>query len=142
MATFSEALKDLINSYSGITALIGALPTMRYYPLRLPQPPITYPAITYQIISNDLGYSHSGFSGLTDVRVQLTIWSQTFKSGEAIEIAFKQKPSDSPAGPNGFRGTQSGVQFDRIFLIPGITDFEPSTQIHQRTLDLMIGYVG
>lgn len=140
MATFSEALKDLLNTYSGITSLIGALPTnMRYYPLRLPQPPIIYPALTYQIISNDLGYSHSGYSGLTDVRVQITVWSQTFKSGEAIETAFKVQP---PNGPNGFKGTQSGVQFDRIFLIPGRTDFEPSTQIHQRILDLMIGYVG
>lgn len=139
MATFSEALKDLLNSYSGITALIGTLPNMRYYPLRLPQPPITYPSLTYQIISNDLTYSHQGFSNSTDARVQITIWSQTFKSGEALELAFKAQP---PTGPNGFKGTQSGVQFDRIFLVPGITNFEPSTQIHQRTIDLMIGYVG
>lgn len=139
MATFSEALKDLLNSYSGITALIGALPNMRFYPVKLGQPPITYPVITYQILPAVLGYSHSGFSGLTDVRVQLTIWSQTFMSGEAIENALRAQP---PTGPNGFRGTQSGVQFDRIFLEPGITDYESSTQIHQRTLDLMIGYVG
>lgn len=140
MATLSEALKDLVNSLTGVTALIGTLPTMRFYPVRLPQTqtPI-YPAVTYQRIDDAFGYSHSGFSGLTVARIQLTIWSQTYFSGEAVEAVFRQTP---PNGLNGYRGTIDGVQIDYIFLSDGITDFEPTTQIHQRTIDLMIGYVG
>lgn len=141
MATFSEALKNLVNSYAGVTALIGALPTMRYYPVRLPQspqPPI-YPAITYQRIDDVLEYAHDGYVGLINARVQFTIWSTTYATGEAVEAALRAQP---PTGLNGFSGVVSGVEFDRVFLVGGITDFEPVTQIHQRTMDLLIGYVG
>jgi hypothetical protein len=139
MATFSEALKDLVNSLTGVTALIGALPTMRYYPVRLPQTsnPV-YPAITYQRIDDPLGYSHDGYDGLAFPRMQLTIWSTTYASGEALEAVLRQSP---PNGLNGYRGTIDGVKFDRIFVNSGITDFEPTTQVHQRTIDLLIGYV-
>jgi len=141
MTTLSEALKDLVNSFVGVTALIGVLPTMRYYPVRLPptpQPPI-YPAITYQRIDDNSIYAHSGYSGLINTRVQLTIWSKTYSSGEALEMALRAIP---PNGLNGFRGVVDGVKFDRIFIVSGITDFEETTQVHQRTMDLMIGYVG
>jgi len=136
MATFSEALKDLINSVAGVTALIGALPTMRYYPVRLPTATTpVYPAITYQSIDDTSVYAHSGYSGLINIRVQLTIWSKTYASGELVTAALR-------AGLNAFVGVVSGVEFDRIFIEGGITDFEETTQIHQRTLDLLIGYVG
>lgn len=140
MATFSEALKNLVNSLTDVTALIGALPTMRFYPVRLPQTQTpVYPAITWQRIDDVLPYSHSGYSGLIDIRVQLTIWSTTFLSGETVEAALRQMPADG--GLNGYVGTVSGIKFDRIFIVDGITDFEPGTQIHQRTMDLLIGYV-
>lgn len=140
MATFSEALKNLVNSFAGVTALIGALPTMRYYPVRLPQtpqPPI-YPAITYQRIDDLPIQSHDGFAGVIDARVQFTIWSTTYASGEAIEKALRAIP---PLGLEGYKGIVSGVSFDRIFTVGGITDFEPVTQVHQRTMDLLIGYI-
>lgn len=140
MTTISEALKNLINSLTDVTALIGALPTMRFYPVRLPQSQTpVYPAITYQRIDDQLAYSHDGYDGLIDARIQLTIWSQTYLSGETVENALRQLPADG--GINGYSGTVSGVEFDRIFLAPGVTAFDTVTQIHQRTLDLMIGYV-
>lgn len=140
MATFSEALKNLVNSLTDVTALIGALPALRFYPTRLPQlqTPV-YPAITWQQIDDPLGYSHDGYDGLGFPRIQLTIWSTTFVSGELVRNALRQTPADG--GLNGFVGTVSGVKFDRIFLVDGITDFEPATQTHQRTMDLLIGYV-
>lgn len=140
MTTLSEALKNLINSLTDVTVLIGALPTMRFYPVRLPQSQTpVYPAITYQRIDDQLDYSHDGYDGLIDARIQFTIWSQTYLSGETVENALRQTPVDG--GINGYKGVMSGVQFDRIFLAPGITGFDTVTQIHQRTMDLMIGYV-
>ncbi len=139
MATLSEALKDLVNSLTGVTALIGTLPSMRFYPIRLPSgvTPV-YPAITWQRIDDQFGYSHDGYDGLVFARVQLTIWSQTYLSGETLENVFRQIP---PNGLNGYRGTVDGVQFDRIFLVDGTVTFETTTQIFQRTIDLMIAYV-
>lgn len=140
LATLSEALKDLVNSLSGVTALIGSLPTMRFYPVKLPETtnPV-YPAITYQRIDDNNLYAHDGYAGLVTARIQLTFWSTTYNSGEVLEAVFRQTP---PNGLNGYHGTVDGIQFDRIFLVGGITDYEPVTKIHQRTLDLMIGYVG
>lgn len=140
MANLSEALKDLINSFTGVTALIGALPTMRLYPVRLPTTTTpTYPAITYQRIDDESVYSHGGYSGLIDARIQLTIWAKTYVAAENVENALRAQP---PLGLNGYVGTVDGIEFDRIFIMSGITDFEETTQTHQRTVDLLIGYVG
>lgn len=140
MANFSEALKDLINSFAGVTTLIGALPTMRFYPVRLPtiQTPV-YPAVTWQRVDGEGVYSHGGYSGLNNPRIQITVWAKTFTAAESVEIAMRAQP---PLGLNGYVGTIDGVKFDRIFFVDGITDFEETTQVHQRTFDLMIGYVG
>ena len=137
MPTLTTALKDLLASCAGLTAIIGSNP-MRYYPVRLPQPPIIYPAITYQRVDSVGVYAHSGYSGLQNARIQLTIWAQTYAQGDAIETVLRAQP---PTGINGFRGTQSGLQIDRIFLTDGLTDFDTDTSIHQRTIDLLIGYV-
>lgn len=140
MANLSEALKDLVNSFAGVTTLIGALPTMRFYPVRLPTvtTPV-YPAVTYQRIDDTSIYAHDGYSGLINARIQLTIWGKTYTSCENVENALRAQP---PNGLNGYVGTVDGVEFDRILIESGITDFEEITQTHQRTMDLLIGYVG
>src|SRR4051794_21756083 len=134
MTTLTTAIKDLVAGCTGITAIIGTNP-MRYYPIRLPQPPIVYPAITYQRIDAQGVYSHSGYSGVKDVRLQLTIWAQTFDAADLLENAIR---AITPVGLNGFHGTQSTVQIDRLFIVDGATDFDPATQIHMRTLDLLL----
>lgn len=138
MTTLTTAIKDLVASCAGITTIIGSNP-MRYYPVRLPQPPIVYPAITYQFIDAQGVYSHSGYSGVKDPRIQLTLWTQTFNDGDLLVNAIR---AITPVGLNGFHGTQSTVQIDRLFIVDGTTDFDPATQIHMRTLDLMLSYIG
>jgi hypothetical protein len=137
MTTLTVALKDLVAGCAGITARIGTNP-MRFYPVRLPEPPIVYPAITYQYIDATGVYSHSGYSNVQDPRIQLTIWSQTYADGAAIAKAIR---AEYPVGLNAFKGTQSGVKIDHIFIVSGITDYEPTTKIHMRTLDLLMSYV-
>ena len=138
MTTLTTALKDLVAGCVGITALIGTNP-MRYYPIRLPQPPIVYPTITYQWIDGIGVYSHSGYSSVNDPRIQLTLWTQNYNDGDVLRNAIR---AITPTGLNGFKGTQSTVQIDRIFIVDGTTDFDAATQIHMRTLDLLISYVG
>jgi hypothetical protein len=138
MTTLTTALKDLIAGCAGITAIIGTNP-MRLYPVRLPQPPIVYPAITYQYIDATGVYSHSGYSGVKDPRIQLTIWTQNYNDADNLVNAIR---AITPTGLNGFKGTQSTVQIDRLFIVDGTANFDPATQIHMRTLDLMISYVG
>jgi len=137
MASISQALVTLIGSLSGVTAIIGTSP-LRFYPVRLVGDPPVYPQVTYQRIDDVNSYSHSGFSGLVNARFQLTMWTRKYSDGETLEAVLEQPPT---AGINGYRGTVSSVKIDRIFLQSGITDFEETTQIHQRTLDLLIAYV-
>lgn len=138
MPTITTAVKTLIASCAGVTAIIGSSP-LRYYPIRLPQPPIVYPSITYQEIDATGVYAHSGYSGIQTPRVQLTIWAQTFASSDALRTALRALPPD---GINGYRGIVGGIQIDRIFMVDGATEFDPNTQIHMRIIDLLIGYVG
>ena len=138
MTTLTTALKDLVAGCVGITAIIGTAP-MRYYPIRLPQQPIVYPAITYQRIDAPGVYSHSGYSSVRDPRIQLTIWATSYNTCDLLEEAIN---AITPVGLNGFKGIQSTVQIDRLFINEGIADFDPVTQTHQRVIDLMISYVG
>src|SRR3990172_10799351 len=113
MTTLTTALKDLVAGCVGITALIGTNP-MRYYPIRLPQPPIVYPTITYQWIDGIGVYSHSGYSSVNDPRIQLTLWTQNYNDGDVLRNAIR---AITPTGLNGFKCTQSTVQIDRIFIV-------------------------
>lgn len=137
MTTITDAIKDLVANTVGITTLIGTNP-MRYYPIRLPEPPITYPAITYQFIDAQSVYSHSGYSNVQDPRIQLTIWSRTYADGAAIARAIRR---EYPTGLNAFKGTHATVKIDRLFIESGATDYEPTTKTHMRTLDLVLSYV-
>lgn len=134
MANIDEALVTLIGSISGITAVIGTLPTMRLWPIRLKtESAVVYPAMTYQRIDGVDQYSHQGFSNLVNARYQLTLWTTKYLAGKTLELAVK-------AGLRGYRGTVSGVRIDRIFIVDGPSNFEATTQIHQRNIDLIIGY--
>lgn len=133
--SIDSALVTLLGSLAGVTSIVGSNP-MRVYPVRL-MPNSTYPAMTYQRIDGQPQYSHSGYSDLVFARYQLTIWTARYQDGKTLELALKAKP---PTGINGYRGTVGDTRIDRIFLIDGRTDYEPDTQTHMRTLDLMLHY--
>lgn len=143
MGTLSSGLVQLVASLTGVTPLIGALPTMRFYPVRLPtvQTPV-YPAVTYQRIDDDSVYAHSGYSGLITARMQFTVWAKTDNTASLVELAIRNGIHALYPVVNNAKVVFDGIQFDRIFTVGGIADYEETTQTHQRTLDLMIGYVG
>lgn len=135
--SISAALVQLVGSVAGVTSLIGTLPNMRFWPVYLrqasPNAEIIYPAITYQRVIGEPQYSHDGYSNLDFARWQLSLWTRTFNEGEILENALK-------VGLHAYRGTVAGVRIDRIFIIDGITDRNPTTQIHLRTIDLLIAH--
>ena len=123
----SSILTTKVASLTAVTALIGINP-MRWYPQKYPQNPV-YPLVTYYIIDGTDTYAHSGFSGLEDIRVQLSIWGKQFIDCEAVLIALQ----------NGFRGLREGT-IDRCFCVDQGSDYNETTQTHKRYLDLLIGY--
>lgn len=118
-----ECLVSLING--GIAAL-GS----RVYPLRIPQNP-TYPALAYQRISTPRIMSHDGASKLAMPRIQLTLWASTYSSLKAVSEALRGLLI-------GYRGTVGGVVIQGIFFDSERDEFDTTTQIFQRFIDLII----
>lgn len=70
-----------LTTYSGITAITST----RTYPMILPQRP-TYPAVTYQKISNT---EQKGTSTLRDSRYQLNLWATTYAEAHSLAAQVK-----------------------------------------------------
>jgi hypothetical protein len=66
------ALRALLLASPGVSTLVGA----RVYMTILP-PAVTYPAVTYQIVSGESHYSHQGPSDLGSPRVQVDCYAET-----------------------------------------------------------------
>lgn len=125
MTTIEDALVTYVNANAGITALQST----RFYP-KLPQNP-TLPASVYQDISTPRVMSHSGYSNLAMPRKQITIFATTYASAKAVADAFR-------AALIGFKGTMSGIRIDAIYLADERSNFEPTTQYFERSLDFII----
>ncbi len=65
---------------------VAALVVARIYPIKLPQSP-TYPALTYEIISDIPHRSLAGDSDLERVRARIHCWAATYTG--AIDLAAK-----------------------------------------------------
>lgn len=129
--SISTAIVALVATFTDITAIIGTNP-MRLYPQKLPQPPV-YPVITYGLVDEIDVYSHSGFSGLVDTRLYLTLWATKYLDVDALANIVK-------ADLRGYKGTIGGTTIDRIFCVDHGTTYNEVTQIHKRDIDLLIGY--
>lgn len=125
--TLSSILTTKVASLTAVTAIIGTNP-MRWYPQTYGQNPV-YPLITYYVIDGVDTYSHSGYSGLVDIRVQLALWGKKFVDCENLMQALE----------DGFRGLREGT-IDRVFCQDHGSDYNETTQTHKRYLDLMIGW--
>lgn len=129
--SISTAIFALVSATPAITAIIGTNP-VRWYPQKLPQPPV-YPVITYGIVDELETYAHSGFSGLVDTRLYLTLWGSTYLTVDNLASVVK-------AAMRAYRGTIGGTTIDRIFCVDHGTTYSIETQIHKRDIDLLIGY--
>lgn len=79
MATIEEALVTSLTAHTGLSALVGT----RIYSVRKPQSP-TMPAITYQLVSEDIAHTISTDSGYSRPVFQFDIWAASYSSAKAV----------------------------------------------------------
>lgn len=77
-ADLSDAIRYHMETDATFAALVGGTgDAARVYPVQLPQR-VTYPAATYQLISQARTYAGGGNAGLSPARVQFGVVSPTF----------------------------------------------------------------
>lgn len=113
-------------AYAGLAALIGD----RVYPLKAPQDAI-YPLLNYQRISGPRVHSHNGPSGLAHPRFQLTAWASSL-------IEAKLVVAQARAAVDGFKGTMGDVDINGCFVVNEIDHYDPETERHGTTIDVII----
>lgn len=116
--------------------LVANVPTVsgRVYPVLLPQSP-TYPALTYQLISDPRGHTHDGPDGLVDARYQITTWApreayaDVKATADAVRIAL-----------DGFTGIWGAFFVGLIFHDGGVDLYDPDVEVHHNATDYIIRY--
>ncbi len=111
---------------------VAALVVARVYPLKLPQSP-TYPALTYEIISDIPHRALAGDSDLERVRVRIHCWAATYTG--AIDLAAKVRTA--VADFSGLMGTATvrSVKFESWNDI-----FEDVPEVYRRVADFFIAH--
>lgn len=78
-----NVIKYVLANTAGVTALVGASPNDRIYPVVLPEKP-SYPAITYKQISGRRLQGVHDDPGVAIVTVQVTAFSGSFDEAKAL----------------------------------------------------------
>lgn len=119
--------------YSALTnaAGIAALVATRVYPTLLPQNP-TYPAISYQRISNT---PQLGSTDLRETRYQIDCWGRTYASAQALAVVVKatmEEYRDASQTP--------GIKMSQI--VNELDDYDPEVGIHRVIVDVIFTTTG
>ena len=102
--SIKPALWTLITTNPGVSALIGT----RLYPDSIPQD-APLPAVAYQTVSTNQGYTQDGPDDIAEPRIQFTIDAPSRAQAEDVAAAFR-------AVLSGYRGTIGGKTIGAIFL--------------------------
>ena len=126
--TIENDLRTHLIADAPVTALVVA----RIYPIKLPQSP-TYPALTYEIISDIPHRALAGDSDLERVRVRIHCWAKTYTG--AADLAKKVRTA--VADFSGLMGTTevSSVKFETWNDI-----FEDVPEVYRRVADFFIAH--
>ncbi len=111
---------------------VGALITARVYPIKLPQSP-TYPAITYEIISDIPHRSLAGDSDLERVRARIHCWAETY--GAAVDLAGKVRTAVAD-----FSGTMGSTVVPSAKFETWNDIFEDVPEVYRRVVDFIIAH--
>lgn len=82
MALFEDGLYSYVSAQAGVTALLGASPNTRFYPVVLPEAP-TYPAATWEKVSGVRVEDHDG-ADLTPARLRIHVWDPNYRSAKLV----------------------------------------------------------
>jgi len=126
--TVEEGLVAELLADAGVSALVGT----RVYRL-LPQN-VTYPAIQYQRISAERFNTLDGPNDLTQIRMQVDSWSDSYEQVKALATAVRQ-------ALNGVRNTLGSQAVQHVYLVAGDTDdvtIDGDRIDHRVTQDYMV----
>ncbi len=104
----------------------------RVYPQNLPHGP-ELPAQTYQVISGNRRYTHSGDAKVPQKRIQVDNWSKNY--GEARQMAGQTIEALS-----GFMGAMQDTDVGKSHLENEQDAYNPDTGMYHVPLDFKIGY--
>src|SRR6185295_13120208 len=126
MSLVEEALHTRLLAVAGVTALIGD----RVHPVPLPQN-VTYPAVSYQLISRNRETAFGVDPLLATSRIQVNAWASTYTAvkalAEQIRLALER-----------FRGTVLGIEWQDT-LLDGETDlYDDTVLVHQVAIDAIV----
>ena len=102
----------------------------RVYPQRFPDN-TTYPAISYNRVSNAITYSRDGDDSQDAVRFQLDLVGTTYEQARALEQQAK-------AALSFYSGTPDREAIGRIYIQNVQSDFETGTDIYRMIMDIVI----
>jgi hypothetical protein len=129
-------LSTYLNARAGLTALVST----NIFPYAIPQPDqvSSYPAVTFQMVSQTNEHSFSGVSQLAHARFQITAYAGTQDECLAVRAAIVD-------AMDGFRGTMGSIEVQCCLKqmerdIYGPTPGFSRGRLWGRSMDFMIDY--
>lgn len=120
-----EDLYSYLSTYAGLVALVDT----RIYPLVGPQK-VTAPYCTYQKISPGRMYSHSGFSGLSKPRMQVSCYGSTYAQVKAVAAQVIAAVEAWPGASN----------IQAAFVENELDMYDPETGLYHVPVDFFVQY--
>lgn len=125
------AIYALLAADAGVSALVGA----RIYQGRLPQDP-TYPALVYQVVSEQMDTAYDGAVGPGTQRIQVDSYDDDYPGSRALDAAVKEALT-------GARGTYATVQIEGVFQAGSryLYEEDPTLRLHRWSSDFFVHWV-
>lgn len=120
---FEEGIRYILANNSAVKAVVGA----RIYPASLPQG-ATYPALTYQIITEDDQNTVADVGDLKWSRVQVDSWAGTYAAAKSLADLVN-------AALNVKKSVLVGVTIVSSSMVGGRYFFEEAVKAHRRSRD-------
>jgi len=120
-----------LSTYAGLTALVEN----RIYPLILPDV-VTYPAVTFQMISGVDDHCINEDPDNTEARIQFTAWGKTAADVRNVQAQIKAAFKDF----SGIMGGAGGVNVGHVLQAGKFDGYDDETKTFWRTQDFMIMY--
>ena len=134
--TIETAMFSYLSNKASITALVNT----RIY-ATVPPSSVTYPFITYTVLSEDTEHDMGGAVGLTNVLLQIDAWAYIVSERQAISEALRN-------ALDGYKGQMGAELLDirNCFMTDRNTFEEPDKQgknlpVHRSSLDFSIWHV-
>lgn len=116
-------------AYSGLTALVGT----KIFPIVAPQG-TARPCVVFLKVANDRKYTHTGFAGLSETRVQVSCYADAYETDGATvgALAIAAQVTAAMEAWPGAAGIQA------VFADGERHIYEEETDVHHIPLDFIV----